>query len=123
MGINLIAHNSYPEQILIRVFKGSVEVEDIVESWKEVKRHPLLTHKTKGIINDLSQCNLKMNMDGFKTLMTFLSTQDYLKTVKLAVITDTPSIVVFPMLGQETMKAFNIKPFCTEVAAVNWILE
>jgi len=122
MSIHLKPHKDFPNTILVRVFSGRVEIGDILNSWKSIGDSPLLTHQINGIINDLSNCELCMDMEGFKKLIEFLKDQDYLKTVKLAVITDSPQTIVFPMLGETQEKDLMIKPFCTEQAAVNWIL-
>ena len=45
-----------------------------------------------------------------------------LKGIKLAVVTNSPSVIVFPMLIDSDEKALNINPFATLGAAEFWIL-
>ena len=58
----------------------------------------------------------------FKTLIDYLKKQDYIKEIKLAVITDTPKTMIFPFLGEEQERELKIKPFATMEAAVNWVI-
>jgi len=121
MGITYKKHPLYPKDILIKEFKGAISGEDIIASWEELRLSNSINKNVKGIINDLSICDLVMTMPEFGKLMEYLKGQDYLKNIKLAVITDTPSTVVFPMLG-ESQTNLLIKPFCTTKSAVDWIM-
>ena len=114
-------HYLYPEHILIRKFIGKTSGKDIVDSWEYLHKNNLINKKIKGVINDLSDCELIMDMEKFKTLLNFMKNQDYLKNIKLAVISDNPEIIVFPFLGKEQERTLKIKPFSTMEAAVNWI--
>ena len=122
MGIQLEKHDQYPDQIVIRTFKGRIELKDILDSWKAFKTHPFRTDKTIGMITDLTNCDLILDILEFQKLMKYLKTQDYLKHIKIAVLTDSPKTIVFPMLGENTEKSLSIKPFCVINNAVNWIL-
>ena len=115
-------HVLYPESILIRNFIGKVSLKDIIDSWEYLHVNNLIDNKVKGVINNLSGCELIMDMENFKTLIDYLKKQDYIKEIKLAVITDTPKTMIFPFLGEEQERELKIKPFSTMEAAVNWIL-
>ena len=123
MSIYYRNHEEYPELILIRDFTGKVGVEDIIESWEYIVSNDLIKDTTIGVINNLSGCELQMDMDGFKTLMVFLRKQEYLKRIKLAVLCDTPDIIVFPALAEKKEHELRIKPFSTMDAAESWLLE
>lgn len=122
MSILLKPHIDFPKEIIVRTFEGRVGFNQILDSWKSLKDHQLITKKTVGIINDLSKCDLQLDMNDFASIISYLKTQDYLKHIKLAVITDSPKVIVFPMLGETQEKTLNIKPFNTEKAAVGWIM-
>lgn len=122
MNIVYRKHDQYPESILIRDFVGKVRVNDIIESWDHIIADKLIRDSTKGIINNLTACDLCMDMEGFKTLMAYLKKQEYLKNVKLAVLCNDPKTIVFPALGESKEPELNIKPFSTEDAAVSWVL-
>ena len=45
-----------------------------------------------------------------------------LKNIKMAVISDSPKIIIYPILAEEQEDNLKIKPFSTFEAATNWIL-
>ena len=122
MSILLKQHLDFPNEIIVRKFEGIVRFKEILDSWKSLKGNQLITNKTIGIINDLSNCDLQLDMNDFASLITYLKSQEHLIHLKLAVITDSPRAIVFPMLGETQEKTLRIKPFNTETAAVSWIM-
>lgn len=122
MGIHYRKHDLYPESILIRDFVGKVFVDDIIESWNYLIKNQMITSSTKGIINDLTGCELKMEMTGFEKLIAFLKKHEFLKNIRLAVICDNPEMIIFPVLGENKVKDLKIKPFSGFEAGVDWIL-
>ena len=122
MNIRYEKHDLYPEAILVRNFIGVVGVKEIIESWTFLIENNLVTESLKGVINNLNGCDLSMNMESFKTLITFMKEQDCLKRIKLAVICDNPKTIVFPLLGQTEENELNIRPFSSIEAAVHWIM-
>ena len=122
MSIHFKKHPNHPKTILIREFSGKVSGEDILNSWKAVVKTDTITNSTLGIINDLSRSQLTMNMDGFKMVMDLIKSHEVLRKLKLAVLTNSPDNIVFPMLGEHTESTLRIKPFATEEAAITWIL-
>lgn len=121
MSIFYEKHDLYPESILIRKFTGKVNAKDIIASWEYICENKLIDKKIKGVINNLSDCELIMDMESFKSVMAYMKKQDCLKKIKLAVITDTPKTIVFPILGAERERELKIKPFSTTEASVNWV--
>lgn len=115
-------HKQYPDLIFVRNFTSIISVNDIIDSWDYLLDNHLITEGTKGIINNLTACKLDMNMNSFGILTDYLKNHDNLKKIKLAVICNDPEIIIFPMLGELNEKELNIKPFSTEPAAVNWII-
>lgn len=122
MGIYYRKHERYPESILIRDFAGEVTVDEIIGSWKYLISNNMISDDTLGIINNLTNCDLQMDMAGFKDVINFMKTQDLLKKVKLAVICDDPKTIVFPALGEQKEDELKIKPFSTMNAAVDWVI-
>ncbi len=122
MSILYEKHAAYPESILIRKFEGSVEVDDIIASWEYLFSQNLLNEKVKGVINDISDCNLHMNMDSFQKLISYLKGHEAFTWIKLAVICLDPEKIVFPMIGETKVKEIGIKAFTTIGAAESWIL-
>lgn len=123
MGILYKKHEKYPKNIYVREFKGMVDVSEIIASWEDLLNNKLITKHIKGIINDLTECELRMDMDSFHNLIVYLKGHDEFSKIKLAVISGDPKIIVFPTLGEQDAKGLKIKPFTTEEAAVEWIME
>ncbi len=122
MSIIYKVHNKYPEEILVREFKGDVDVDQIIASWEYLLSCGKLTVKVRGVINDLSNCNLIMDLVSFKKLAGYLKRTEEFKSLKLAVVSNSPKNVVFPFIGETQIIELMIRPFSTETAAVNWIV-
>lgn len=122
MKFNYSWHKEFPDSILIRDFKGKVNVEEIIKSWTYLLENEMISSKTKGVINNLIGSQLDMNMESFKTLISFLRENDQINRLKLAVLCDNPETIVFPILGQHREHDLSIRPFSTEKAALDWIL-
>ncbi len=121
MSILYKKHHLYPESVLIRKFVGKVSSDEIIDSWEYLKEKNLISKKIIGIINDLSNCELLMDMEGFKSLMDYMKKQNSFKGIKLAVICNSPETIIFPLLGESQEKELKIKPFSTQEAAVKWV--
>ena len=123
MSIEYVKHDLYPESILIRNFIGKVDVNGIIDSWEYLNKNKLIDKKIKGVITNLTGCELIMDMESFKTLIAYLKKEDYIKKIKLAVISNIPETIVFPFLGEIQESELKIKPFSTMEAAVDWIIK
>lgn len=108
--------------ILIRNFIGKVSTQEIINSWEYIRENKLINPKIKGIINNLSDCELLIDFNDFETILSYIKKQDFLKNLKIAVVSDSPKIIIYPMLAEEQKAMPNIKPFSTFEAATNWIL-
>jgi predicted HAD superfamily phosphohydrolase YqeG len=115
-------HKDFPESILIRRFVDEVDVNKIIDSWKNLIESKMITDKTKGVINDLDNSKLNIDMESFKTLIRFLKEEPVLKKLKLAVVCNNPHTIVFPFLAEQE-KNLMIKPFSTIENAIEWINE
>ena len=122
MSIAYKKHNLYPESILVRKFTGKVSFDEILDSWKYLCENKLFDKKLKGIINDLTECEIEMDMKNFETLLGYIEKQECIKKVKLAVVTNNPKIIIFPYLGNNKNKDLKIKQFSTIEAALNWVI-
>ncbi|MBT8317646.1 MAG: hypothetical protein HKP59_08460 [Lutibacter sp.] len=121
MSIKYKRHELYPESILIRKFIGKVTFNEIFDSWKYLCENKLIDHKIKGVINDLLDCEIEMDLKSFENLLNYMKNQDCIRKIKLAVITNNPKIIIFPILGENQKKELKIKPFSTMDAAVDWV--
>jgi hypothetical protein len=108
--------------IIMRRFSGKVCVDDIINSWQEIERQQLICKDTIGVINDLRDCELCLDMNGFKELMAFLQEQDYLTGLKLSVVTSKPAAIIFPIMAEIKQTNFMVKAFSDIDESKNWIL-
>jgi hypothetical protein len=121
MSIEYKRHELYPESILIRKFIGKVTFNEIFDSWKYLCENKQIDNKIKGIVNDLLDCEIEMDLKSFENLLNYIENQDCIRKIKLAVITNNPKIIIFPILGENQKKELKIKPFSTMDAAVDWV--
>ena len=122
MNIQHKKYNLFPENILVRDFFDKVSAEDIIESWEIIIENKMITPTIKGVINDLTRCELDMDVNGFSTVIEYFKKHKEFKGVKLAVVCDSPGKLVFPMLGEHRYSEMQIKPFSSVEAAVSWII-
>lgn len=122
MSITYEKHKLYPKSILIRKFKGKVTGEDIIASWKYLIENRLIDAEAKGVINNLLDCELVMDLKSFENLLAYLKKQDLIKKIKQAVVLNSPEMIIFPILAESNESGLKIKPFSTMRAADKWIL-
>lgn len=122
MGISIKKHDQHPESILIRDLQGKLGFDEIMRSWEDLLASHLITPELKGIINDLSGCELDLDLKSFGVLTEYLKKHDKLKALRIATISTSPNTIVYPMLGDLKLKEFEIQPFSTMEAATSWIL-
>ena len=115
-------HNLFPESILIRKFIWKASSLDIIKSWEYLLENNLIEKNIKGVITNLLECDLNLDMESFKTVINYMQNQACLKGIKCAVVTENSKTIVFPFLGEKRNSDLKIKPFSTIEAAVNWII-
>ncbi len=79
MNIQYKKHGKYPDSILVRNFRGRINVYEIINSWKILEENNRITGETKRVINNLTECDLTMNIEDFKVLMKYLKEHKRLK--------------------------------------------
>ena len=109
------------KKYLTRKFKGSLTIEDIIESWEFIIESKLKMQKFDGIINDFSNADLKMNINDLEKLLNlFKQNFEIFRDLKLAVVMTSPENIVFPVLAEKE-SPFKIKAFSTFKAAEEWM--
>ena len=107
--------------ILTKVYKGSVNKDNIIEAGNEIINNRLISETHKGIISDMREATLKYQKGDIKALYDFYSeNMDFFKNLKLAFIIDSAEIV-YPMLFKMKHDISNIRYFVTSESAMNWI--
>lgn len=115
-------HNIFPTSILIRKFIGRTCSSDIINSWEYLLKNNLIDSHIKGIITDLTVCDLNLDLESFEAVLYYMEKQDCLKKIKCPVISNNPKIIIFPFLAEKQSTELKVKPFSTIEAATNWIL-
>jgi hypothetical protein len=94
-----------------------------MDSWKEIFNRFEDLSVFKGIITDLLEAELHMEVHNMNILIDFL--KGYLERMdntKIAIVTNTPQMTNTIMMDQR-MKHVQIKPFTTMRAAFDWIAD
>lgn len=122
--MSLRVEYTYDEKnkIITRCFCGEVRLQDNIDSWDELFSEYDFT-SIRGVINDFSEAEMRMEIDEISTLLKYLSEHlSNLPNIKLPVIALKPEIIVFPSIAANDFPNLNIKPFSTIEGALSWIL-
>tara|TARA_R110002050_G_scaffold80768_1_gene172730 strand:- start:41087 stop:41458 length:372 start_codon:yes stop_codon:yes gene_type:complete len=122
MSVQCIKHPEYPKKILLSNHQGVIKLNQILASWKLMIARNMVTQSTQGIMCDLNDANLDITMSDFKFAIHSLEKFQWVKQIKIAVITNSPHDVVFPMFGEKYHPTIKIRPFSTFKGAEDWIL-
>lgn len=113
--------DGYSNEILIRKFLGTVDVDEIIKSWDSLVKNNEIKPEHKGVINVLESAHLDMNMQSFQRLIKFLKDNPALRKLKLAVVCSKPKDIVYPIMAEFGEGELLVKTFTTLEAAVNWV--
>ncbi len=92
------------KKIISRIFYGEVDLQDNLNSWKELLEECDFSD-CKGVINDFTHADLKMDIDEISVMLKYLDDNLLnLRGLKLAVISQNPRIVVFPTFYLEEIR-------------------
>jgi hypothetical protein len=106
--------------VVIRSFHGSVQVDEIIDSFKHIQTH-LFCEKVMGIVTNMEFAELQFNLMELQKVIGYINQVNELKNMKLAVIVNTPQKTVFPIFAEAKTAETPIKPFSTVEAALEWI--
>ncbi|MDX1314519.1 MAG: hypothetical protein R3356_03370, partial [Eudoraea sp.] len=95
--------------------------DDIHDSFEYILDSEMLTENCRGILTDLRGCTLNFEMKNFKGLLEYIKSRPLLANLKIAVIVDSSSSIVFPMMASNE-KGMVVQPFSTMEAATKWVL-
>jgi hypothetical protein len=109
------------DKIILRLFKGDVYLQDIIESWEEVFEKFDDLSLYKGVVTDFLEAQLHHEDNNMNILIDYMKSYiERMNDMKIAVVMDSPHVTNTIMLGQK-MKHVQIRPFTTQKAAINWI--
>lgn len=109
-------------KIFYKSIKGVITLDDIKNSWREVVKKELMPDSIVGFILDYRKAHFDMNSHDFDNVAKYYSTNKaFFKGKQIAVITNDPKDIVLPMLLEKMHNCFEIHPFSTMEAAVEWL--
>ena len=109
------------DDVIIRRFSGDVDVEMIIASWDYIFHNVGETDSYRGVITDLLDANLMMDIPHLEVLMEYMQNNlEIFRNIKLAVLIDNTKVIL-PILAGRRNHEYKIMPFVTEKAAMLWI--
>jgi hypothetical protein len=106
--------------IIKRIFKGSITVQEVIDSFKYMlKNESLKDCKNTYIVTDVTKAKLNFNMFEFRKVISFIKKNKMLSCINLSVVVDSPSKTVFPTIAS-TIIGIRVKPFSSVEAAIQW---
>lgn len=110
------------KEIIIRELKGEISATEMIDSFKFLIDYKI-TKDCVGILTDTSGAKFRFSIRQFSKIILFLKRSKKLKTLKLAIIVNTPDKIIFPMIAGKKIPFLKIRPFSGEKAALKWMLE
>ena len=109
--------------VIIRHFAGEVCIRDMIESWQLLFSKYTNLKDYKGILTSYLDAEIKKEDRNQNDLVDFLKTHiDKIRDLKIAIVMDTPMVTNTIILANR-MKSLQIKPFSTEEAAMEWLMQ
>ncbi len=108
--------------LIHRRFCGTVTFHEIYTSWEFIIEEYLKKRLYKGIINDLCDGKLQIDLEQLKMLLElFKSHEAIFKKLKIAVVADSPDSIVLPIFAANHYPEIDIRAFSTNEAALLWM--
>lgn len=96
--------------------------KDIVESFNHMINTGMLNNDSIGLITDISDSVIDLDMADLEKMTSFISTNKLLSKMKIAVVGNSPDKILFPTLANFKIGDLLI-PFSSIEAAREWIIE
>lgn len=103
---------------------GNITKEEIFKSWDHAIENDLIPKDTVGFIVDFREAHYALKLTDVKSLPSYFNSHpEVFEGKKIAVIVTSPDEIVVPVLIQHIKKNYHVKPFSTQEAAIQWILQ
>jgi len=119
--IEYSTENTSKGNIVTRVFIGSISKSEIVESFEYLVKNNLLTDQSCGMITDISNSKLDIDLSDLERITDFIKNNKTLSKVKIAVVAESPEKVLFTTLANFKV-GDSLMPFSSIEAAKEWML-
>lgn len=117
-------HYDKSSGILHKKYHGSIQLDDIFNSWKDYMENRQGNEKINGFILDYRDANFQIEpIDATKISAFYRAHLDFFGGFKIAIITDSPKDIVIPTLVALENHGYESRPFATMEAAKMWVLE
>ena len=109
--------------IMYKYYSGTITLNDIISSWDDAISEKIIPENTKGFILDYTKANLDIEVDKANEVANYYRRHlDIFRGKKIAIITQTPSDIVIPIMVEKKDSGYSSHPFYTLEAAIDWVL-
>nr|WP_321486758.1 hypothetical protein [uncultured Draconibacterium sp.] len=112
----------YKNCIVFKTYFGLISVNDVKESWLDAIEKDIFPADTIGFVLDYRAAHFDIEMGNYIEIATFLRQHlDIFGNKRIAIITENPDDIVYPMLIGFLDQGYESRPFSTMEAAIQWV--
>ena len=109
--------------ILYKYYFGTITLDDIFSTWDEAISKKIIPPNTKGFILDYTKANFDIKINEVDRIPEYYRKHlNIFENKKIAIITQTPDDIVFPIMVEKKDSGYSSHPFYTIEAAIEWVL-
>ena len=109
--------------IMYKYYFGTITLDDIFSSWDEAISKKIIPGNVKGFILDYTKANFNIEVSEVDKIPEYYKKHlEIFGNKKIAIITQTPEDIVFPILVEKKDSGYSSHPFYTHEAALEWVL-
>jgi hypothetical protein len=109
--------------IMYKYYFGSITLDDIFTSWDDAISQKIIPQNTKGFILDFTKGNFEIELNEYDKIPEYYKQHlEIFGNKKIAIITQTPTDIVLPLLVEKKDSGYSSRPFYTHEAALGWVL-
>lgn len=114
----------YKDSIVFKSYFGLITVNDVKKSWLDAFEKKLFPEKNIGFVLDYRAAHFDIEPGRHIEIPKFYREHpDVFENKRIAVVTEKPEDVVYPMLIRLQDRDYESRPFSTMNAAINWVLK
>ena len=109
--------------IMYKYYFGTITLNDISSTWDDAISKKIIPENTKGFILDYTKANFDIEVSETDGIADYYRQHlDIFGGKKIAIITQTPTDIVFPIMVEKKDSGYSSHPFYTLEAAIEWVL-
>ncbi|WP_319478895.1 hypothetical protein [uncultured Draconibacterium sp.] len=113
----------YKDCIVLKSYFGLIAVNDVKKSWLYAIEKNLFPTDTIGFVLDYRDAHFDIEPGRHVEIPEFYRQHpEVFENKRIAIITENPDDIVYPMLIRLQDKGYESRPFSTMDAAVQWVL-